>query len=88
MLHDSLTKYRPFEPIQIADRTWPNRVLRAAPTAGQWYLTSLRDGRRLRNTSGVLDFAPANTTGTNCTAKVNLASPNLATATVTVRLAQ
>jgi hypothetical protein len=30
----------------------------------------------------------ANTTGTNCTAKVNLASPNLATATVTVRLGQ
>ncbi len=43
MLHDSLTKYRPFEPIQIADRTWPNRVLRAAPT---WCSVDLRDGNQ------------------------------------------
>jgi len=42
-------------------------VLRSAPTAGQWYITSLRDGRRLRYFGGVLDFAPLNTTGTAVT---------------------
>jgi len=39
-------------------------VLRPSPTAGQYYITSLRDGRRLRYTGGALTFAPANTTGT------------------------
>jgi Glycosyl hydrolase catalytic core len=39
-------------------------VLRPSGTAGQWYITSLRDGRRLRYTGGTLDFAPAHTTGT------------------------
>ena len=38
-------------------------VLRAGPAAGQWYVVSLRDGRRLRNTGSVVDFAPAGTTG-------------------------
>jgi hypothetical protein len=38
-------------------------VLRPSGTAGQWHITSLRDGRRLRNTGGALDFAPPHTTG-------------------------
>jgi hypothetical protein len=38
-------------------------ALRAAPTAGQWYITSLRDGRRLRYSASILDFAPVGTTG-------------------------
>ncbi len=42
-------------------------VLRAGPAAGQWHVVSLRDGRRLRNTGGVLDFAPAGTDGTAVT---------------------
>ena len=42
-------------------------VLRAGPAAGQWYITSLRDGRRLRYSSSVLDFAPAGTTGSAVT---------------------
>ena len=39
-------------------------VLRPSPTSGQYYITSLRDGRRLRYTGSALNFAPANTTGT------------------------
>jgi Glycosyl hydrolase catalytic core/Ricin-type beta-trefoil lectin domain-like len=39
-------------------------VLRPSPTAGQYYITSLRDGRRLRYTGSALNFAPAHTTGT------------------------
>lgn len=42
-------------------------VLRSAPTAGQWYVTSLRDGQRLRYSGGVVDFAPTNTTGSAVT---------------------
>jgi hypothetical protein len=39
-------------------------VLRPSPTAGQYYVTSLRDGRRLRYTGSALNFAAAHTTGT------------------------
>ena len=39
-------------------------VLRPSPTAGQYYITSLRDGRRLRYTGSALNFAAAHTTGT------------------------
>ena len=39
-------------------------VLRPTGTAGQWYIVSLRDGRRLRYSGSTLDFAPALTTGT------------------------
>ncbi len=39
-------------------------VLRPSATAGQYYITSLLDGKRLRYSGGVLDYAPANTTGT------------------------
>lgn len=38
-------------------------VLRPSGTAGQYYITSLRDGRRLRCSNNVVDFAPALTTG-------------------------
>jgi hypothetical protein len=38
-------------------------LLRPSPTAGQYYITSLRDGRRLRYSGGVLNFAAAHTTG-------------------------
>ena len=38
-------------------------VLRPSDVAGQYYIVSLRDGRRLRCTNGVVNFAPAQTTG-------------------------
>jgi 2-isopropylmalate synthase len=37
------TKYRPFPPIDIADRTWPNRVITAPPI---WCSVDLRDGNQ------------------------------------------
>jgi Glycosyl hydrolase catalytic core/Ricin-type beta-trefoil lectin domain-like len=40
-------------------------VLRPTPTAGQYYITSLRDGRRLRYTGSALNLAPAHTIGTS-----------------------
>jgi len=36
-------KYKPFQPIDIADRTWPDRVLTEAPT---WCSVDLRDGNQ------------------------------------------
>ena len=36
-------KYTPFEPLVLADRTWPNRKLTAAP---QWCSVDLRDGNQ------------------------------------------
>jgi 2-isopropylmalate synthase len=36
-------KYRPFRPIGLSDRTWPNRVITAAPT---WCSVDLRDGNQ------------------------------------------
>ena len=38
-------------------------VLRPSDVGGQYYIVSLRDGRRLRCTNGVVNFAPAQTTG-------------------------
>lgn len=38
-------------------------ALLSAPTAGHWYIVSLRDGRRLRDTAGVLDLAPPGAVG-------------------------
>jgi hypothetical protein len=38
-------------------------VLRPSPTAGQYYITSLRDGRRLRYNGSAVNFAAANATG-------------------------
>lgn len=36
-------KYRPFEPIGLRDRTWPDRVITRAPT---WCSVDLRDGNQ------------------------------------------
>lgn len=38
-------------------------VLRPSDVANQYHIVSLRDGRRLRASGGVVDFAPAQTTG-------------------------
>ena len=43
MLRDPATKYRPFPPIQIPDRTWPSRTITKAP---RWLSTDLRDGNQ------------------------------------------
>jgi len=43
MLRTPSTKYRPFAPIDIADRTWPNRTLTAPPI---WCSVDLRDGNQ------------------------------------------
>jgi len=36
-------RYTPFPPVELADRTWPNRVLTRAP---QWCSVDLRDGNQ------------------------------------------
>src|SRR6266403_197574 len=41
MLRNPSTKYRPFSPIDLQDRTWPSRVISAPPT---WCSVDLRDG--------------------------------------------
>jgi hypothetical protein len=38
-------------------------ALLAAPTTNRWYIVSLGDGRRLRDTLGTLDLAPVGTVG-------------------------
>src|SRR5882757_3520431 len=43
MLRTPPAKYRPFPPIAIADRTWPNRVISAPPI---WCSVDLRDGNQ------------------------------------------
>ena len=43
MLKTPSSKYRPFEPVAISDRTWPNRVIRSAPI---WCSVDLRDGNQ------------------------------------------
>ena len=43
MLRTPVAKYRPFTPIDIADRTWPNRVITAPPI---WCSVDLRDGNQ------------------------------------------
>ena len=48
----------------IRESTNPTQwVLRQSDVAGQYYIVSLRDGRRLRATNGMVDFAPAHTAG-------------------------
>ena len=42
MLNPS-TKYRPFSPIDLKDRTWPNSIIATAPT---WCSVDLRDGNQ------------------------------------------
>ncbi|WP_027329798.1 2-isopropylmalate synthase [Marinimicrobium agarilyticum] len=43
MIADPSKKYRRFEPIQLPDRQWPNKVLDKAPI---WMSTDLRDGNQ------------------------------------------
>src|SRR5712671_2609939 len=43
MLRTPAAKYRPFTPIDMADRTWPNRVITAPPI---WCSVDLRDGNQ------------------------------------------
>jgi 2-isopropylmalate synthase len=43
MFSQTRSKYRPFPPIPITDRQWPNRTLTAAPT---WCSVDLRDGNQ------------------------------------------
>src|ERR1700681_1086064 len=43
MLRNPSTKYRPFSPVDINSRTWPNRVITAPPV---WCSVDLRDGNQ------------------------------------------
>ncbi|MBX2864181.1 MAG: 2-isopropylmalate synthase, partial [Leptolyngbyaceae cyanobacterium MAG.088] len=43
MLQNPAKKYRPFQPIQLSDRTWPSRTITQPPT---WLSTDLRDGNQ------------------------------------------
>ena len=43
MLKDPSAKYRPFPPVRLPDRQWPNRVLTHAPA---WCSVDLRDGNQ------------------------------------------
>src|SRR5881628_2966719 len=43
MLKVPSSKYRPFPPVQLPDRQWPNRVLTRAPI---WCSVDLRDGNQ------------------------------------------
>jgi 2-isopropylmalate synthase len=43
MLKEPWTKYRPFPPVQLPDRQWPNRTLTRAP---YWCSVDLRDGNQ------------------------------------------
>jgi len=39
----SLSKYRPFPPVSLPDRTWPDQILTSAP---EWCSVDLRDGNQ------------------------------------------
>jgi 2-isopropylmalate synthase len=43
MLKDPSVKYRPFPPVQLNDRQWPNRTITKPPI---WMSTDLRDGNQ------------------------------------------
>ncbi|MBI1175908.1 2-isopropylmalate synthase [bacterium] len=43
MLKNPATKYRPYPPVQLPNRQWPNRVLTQAPS---WCSVDLRDGNQ------------------------------------------
>src|SRR5215210_9357791 len=43
MLKNPATKYRPFEPVRLTDRTWPDAVLTRPPV---WCSVDLRDGNQ------------------------------------------
>jgi len=42
-MKNAARKYRPFPPVRLADRTWPDRTLDKAPV---WMSTDLRDGNQ------------------------------------------
>ncbi|MEO0351162.1 MAG: 2-isopropylmalate synthase [Cyanobacteria bacterium P01_A01_bin.15] len=43
MLHNPVQKYRPFQPVQLPDRTWPSCTITRPPV---WLSTDLRDGNQ------------------------------------------
>ncbi|KAI9932110.1 hypothetical protein ASPWEDRAFT_40057 [Aspergillus wentii DTO 134E9] len=43
MLKDPSTKYKPFKPLHLPNRQWPNKVIDKAP---RWLATDLRDGNQ------------------------------------------
>ena len=43
MMKDLIKKYKPFEPIPLKGRTWPNQVIQSAP---RWCSVDLRDGNQ------------------------------------------
>ena len=43
MLKDPSSKYRPFTPVSLPDRTWPDKAITQAPI---WLSTDLRDGNQ------------------------------------------
>ncbi|KAI5847303.1 hypothetical protein DFP73DRAFT_544839 [Morchella snyderi] len=43
MLKNPATKYRPFPPVSLPDRQWPNKTITKAP---RWLSTDLRDGNQ------------------------------------------
>jgi len=43
MLKDPSTKYKPFPPLNLPDRQWPNKTIVKAP---RWLATDLRDGNQ------------------------------------------
>ena len=43
MLKNPGTKYRPFRPVELPNRQWPNRTLSRAPI---WCSVDLRDGNQ------------------------------------------
>jgi 2-isopropylmalate synthase len=43
MLKDPSSKYKPFQPINLPNRQWPNKVIEKAP---RWLSTDLRDGNQ------------------------------------------
>ncbi|CAI7611179.1 2-isopropylmalate synthase [Penicillium manginii] len=43
MLKDPSTKYKPFKPLNLPNRQWPNKTIERAP---RWLATDLRDGNQ------------------------------------------
>jgi len=42
-MKDLTKKYKPFEPIPLKNRQWPNQVIQSAP---KWCSVDLRDGNQ------------------------------------------
>jgi 2-isopropylmalate synthase len=42
-LKDPSTKYKPFKPLNLPNRQWPNKTIERAP---RWLATDLRDGNQ------------------------------------------